>query len=77
MSVLLKSAGVIGLADAAFLAFAPQRWAKFWGRAIRRLGRDPRAARALAATSFGLDLLLFKARVPRRRHLTSVRTGLR
>ena len=59
MRLLLRLAGVWGIADSLWLAFAPSGWARFWGGVIGKIGAGSRRRiMLLAAIEFAVSLAL-------------------
>ncbi|MCI0570851.1 MAG: hypothetical protein L0Y66_08875 [Myxococcaceae bacterium] len=61
MGALLRALGVLGVADAVWVALAPKRWSKFWQRSLRTMSRRRGLSRTAAATELGLGLAFLLA----------------
>lgn len=59
---MLKLLGVLGIADAVWLAANPKGWSKFWEKNFKKARKKPLYHWSFAALELGMGALLLKPR---------------
>jgi hypothetical protein len=49
-----------GMLDSMLLATKPEWWSKFWGKAVDKIGKEKKVARAISGVQFALCAWFWK-----------------
>ncbi len=60
METLFRALWVWGAADSLWLGLNPAAWARFWGRFIGSIERNPLLSSAMAAIQLGVSLYMLR-----------------